>query len=862
MEQKKLTVADIDKVRHIEGFPIARDEDIIALSRPPYYTACPNPFIGDFIREHGTPYDEATDDYHREPFAADVSEGKNDPIYNAHSYHTKVPHKAIMRYILHYTKPGDIVFDGFCGTGMTGVAAQMCGCPDPAFKAQVEQELAGVRWGARRAILNDLSPAATFIAHNYTAAVDAYAFFEEARKILSECEKECGWVYETQHIDMQGRASTGIDGKSVKGRINYVVLSDVLICPSCSGELVYWNVGIKDGNVVTSFVCPHCGATLKKNDCTRKVESNFDTSLNEMKEQIVKVPVLISYSIGKHKYTKIPDEFDSQVIDRITAMSIPYWHPTTLMMNKGANWGDTWRAGYHHGITNVHHFFTKRNLYVLSCLFAKASQSIYSNQLYWLYTSILIKTASKLHNIGLKNGKINLAGQMPNSLYVSSSIAERNLFILLSGKVDDIMAAFKQKKDGTSVIINCGDAGTLPNIPTSSVDYIFTDPPFGDNLMYSELSFIWEAWLKVMTQNEHEAIVAPSQNKRTPEYAALMTAAFREFYRILKPNHWITVEFHNSKNAIWNALQESLQVAGFIISDVRTINKQQGSKNQMTSASAVQQDLVISAYKPRESFVREFQEKAGDPEMAWEFVRQHLENVPVAPDGNHDGKIDLVAERCDYLLFDRMVAWHIMHGIPVPMDAHTFYEGLRTRFLQRDGMFFLPDQVAEYDEKRLHMELDTQQLSFVVTDEKSAIGWLNYMLTEKPMTYQELQPLYLQELHQNKREALPELLDLLRDNFLQDDKGRWYVPDLNNAADLAKLRTKKLVKEFYDSYATGRGKLKVFRLEAIRAGFDDCWSQRDYKTIVSVGDRLPEDVLQEDQALLMYYDNACNMVGI
>jgi DNA modification methylase len=113
-------------VRDIEGFPIAKDEDIIALSRPPYYTACPNPFIEDFIREHGTPYNEETDDYHREPFASDVSEGKNDPIYMAHTYHTKVPYKAIMRYILHYTNPGDIVLDGFCGTGMTGVAAQMC----------------------------------------------------------------------------------------------------------------------------------------------------------------------------------------------------------------------------------------------------------------------------------------------------------------------------------------------------------------------------------------------------------------------------------------------------------------------------------------------------------------------------------------------------------------------------------------------------------------------------------------------------------------------------------------------------------------------------------------------------------------
>jgi hypothetical protein len=49
MEERRLTKADIDKVRNIEGFPIAKDEDIIALSRPPYYTACPNPFIEDFI---------------------------------------------------------------------------------------------------------------------------------------------------------------------------------------------------------------------------------------------------------------------------------------------------------------------------------------------------------------------------------------------------------------------------------------------------------------------------------------------------------------------------------------------------------------------------------------------------------------------------------------------------------------------------------------------------------------------------------------------------------------------------------------------------------------------------------------------
>lgn len=243
--------------------------------------------------------------------------------------------------------------------------------------------------------------------------------------------------------------------------------------------------------------------------------------------------------------------------------------------------------------------------------------------------------------------------------------------------------------------------------------------------------------------------------------------------------------------------------------------------------------------------------------MAWEFVRQHLEKVPVIADGNKDGMLDLIAERCDYLLFDRMVAYHIIHGISVPMDAHTFYDGLRQRFLERDSMFFLPDQVTAYDEKRMHMDLDTTQFSFVVTDEKNAIQWLNYILKDKPQTYQDIQPQYLQELHQDKREQMPELLDMLRDNFLQDEQGRFYIPDLSKAADLAKLRIKKLLKEFYDSYVPGKGKLKAFRMEAIRAGFDDCWNKRDYKTIINVGERLPENVLQEDPALLMYYDNAC-----
>src|ERR1700675_1605871 len=72
--------------RSIPGFPVGADEDILRLSDPPYYTACPNPWLADFVRRYGKPYDPDTDSYHREPLAVDASEGKTDPLYTAHSY--------------------------------------------------------------------------------------------------------------------------------------------------------------------------------------------------------------------------------------------------------------------------------------------------------------------------------------------------------------------------------------------------------------------------------------------------------------------------------------------------------------------------------------------------------------------------------------------------------------------------------------------------------------------------------------------------------------------------------------------------------------------------------------------------------
>ncbi|MFZ1475688.1 MAG: DNA methyltransferase, partial [Anaerolineae bacterium] len=309
--------------RKIEGFPVGTDEDILALSDPPYYTACPNPFIADFIKHFGKPYDPDAL-YRREPFAVDVSEGKTDPIYRAHSYHTKVPHLAIVPSILHYTEPGDVVLDGFCGSGMTGVAAQWCGSAPDAYRREVEErcERQGQTkptWGARRVVLNDLSPVATFIAANYNLPFDVREFTRAGKQILDEIEQEIGWMYETRHSD----------GKTA-GRIEYTVWSEVFNCPDCTGKVVFLDEALdaETKRVKDIFPCPHCGSNLTKDNLQRVFVTRPDPESGKPWKRVKYQPLLISYTAGGKRYEKQPDAYDLEILQRIETMHLPIEMPT------------------------------------------------------------------------------------------------------------------------------------------------------------------------------------------------------------------------------------------------------------------------------------------------------------------------------------------------------------------------------------------------------------------------------------------------------------------------------------------------------------------------------------------------------
>jgi DNA modification methylase len=838
----------LPELKKIDGFPIGEDEDIINLSDPPFYTACPNPWLNDFIDEWEKGKENIKGrkkDFHvDEPYASDVSEGKNNPIYNAHSYHTKVPHPAIMRYILHYTQPGDIVLDGFAGTGMTGVAAQLCMNPDAEIKYLIEKErrnlgMPDAVWGLRRVILGDISPIASFIDFNYNTPVEVDVFEREASQMLSEVESECGWMYETKHTN----------GKV--GKINYTVWSDVFTCTNCQGEIVFWHAAVdrKLGEVRDEFICPSCSALHTKRSVEKKWITSYDTKLRQTIRLTKTVPVLLNYTVAGKRYEKSPDSNDLALIQKIDETEVPYWFPIDKLV-PGDKTGDPFGKGINH----THQFYYRRELHWLACLFEKSRRNY---KLMWLAISI-VNTITKMYRYVPQKPNYNGqgGGMLSGTLYIPSLIRSLSASTCVERSYKRLIRAHFKSANGNFAIQTSSSSAKCQQ--PESVDYIFTDPPFGANIMYSELSFLWESWLKVRTNNRTEAIENKTQGKSLLDYQRIMEECFKEYYRLLKPGKWMTVEFSNTGAAVWNSIQTALQRAGFVVSNVNALDKKQGSFNAVTNPTSVKQDLVISCYKTSKEFETRFRTNVGKNSGTWDFLEQHLLHLPV-----HLSKgitTTSIVERSSKILYDRLITFYLMRDLPVPIDARDFQEGLKQKFIERDGMYFSSEQVAEYDEKKAKAP-QFIQLSLIVTNESDAIEWLKDRLRKHAQKYQDIMPEFrIATQSLRKGDTLPELQDILNENFIQESDGKWRTPDPNEAKDREALRAKVLLKEF-GGYVTAINqprakKLKEVRVEALRAGFKKCWEQKEFKTIVTLGDMIPQNILLEDEQLLMYYDIA------
>ncbi|MDT2218511.1 DNA methyltransferase [Enterococcus faecalis] len=854
-------------LKNIEGFPIGEDEDIIELSDPPYYTACPNPWLNDFILQNKSTTKSINSKV--EPYYADVSEGKNDKIYMAHAYHTKVPYKAIMKYILHYTEPGETVLDAFCGTGMTALACYNCG--DEKIVSSLSET---AQIGQRHSIISDLSPAATFISSNFLKNFSAINFQKKVKEILIHLENELGDLFKTNHLG---------DGL---GDINYTIWSEVYNCPNCSFEYDYYSMIYDEttGKELREFSCPNCGVKLNK-ALGEKIWTLENDLMTGEKRKIAKmIPVSINYTYQKNRFLKKPDKQDIEKLNkaRVLASQLDF-HPQKLPGGVNSR-----QPEVSHGFKYLHDFYSSRNLLFIYRYIQEISKYGIKDMGMFLLTASM-QNSSFLYR-WRSNGK---GGILSGTLYICSTPQENNIMNIFKRKLKDISYIDLNNKT-TFISIN---SATNMGISSNSIDYIFTDPPFGANLNYSELNFLWEGWLNVFSNNKKEAIVNSFQNKNLNDYHELMYQSFKEYYRVLKPDKWITIEFSNSQAAVWNSIQDSIQKAGFIIANVAALDKKQGSFKAVTSATAVKQDLVITAYKPSEKIIKSMREEKNVEQTAWLFLEQHLNKLPIFQGEKNETII--ISERTPRILFDRMIAYHIQSNLRVPISSADFQEKIAQKYVMRDGMVFLESQVAEYDKKRILAKEFSQQ-SLFVSDEGSAIEWLRQQLMKKPQSRQDIHPQFMKEIQYiAKHEELPELDNLLAENFLlydsedvvpdqiaaylrknyhdmrglenQDDKmkskakNRWYVPDPNKQADLEKLREKSLLREFnhYVEEVSGtKKKLKLFRSEAIRAGFKQAWSEKDYQKIVDVAEYLPEKIIQEDDKLLMFHTHALMRLDI
>jgi 16S rRNA G966 N2-methylase RsmD len=470
-----------------------------------------------------------------------VAVRRSSSLYGVHAYHTKIPAEAITGFIREHTNVGDVVLDPFCGSGMTGVAASML---------------------ARNAILNDLSPAASHIAANYTTPCDPREFDAAVARVLTEVGEEVAALYATTH-----------DGG--EAQIEYLVWSDVRCCGQCGAELVLWNhreTGLR------MIRCSACGNDAPKAELRVIGERAVEASL--------------SVAGGKRRVAR--EVIAGDLRPDLPRESLP-WYPTIVFDTSRP----MWRRGHEDlGIRTVADFYSARNLTAFSRLWDAASREADDRLRSALRFSLtaIANRASRRYQWNAKRPTNVLGG----TLYISSLRYEWNVLSLWRRKTRAVSKLFASGVATPDAVTVLQSSATRLPLPDESIDYCFTDPPFGAHIVYSDVSLLWEAWLDDLTDRSSEAIVVRggSQAKSVSDYGELLQAAFSEVRRVLKPQGRATVVFQSSDPETWSAVYEAAVDAGLSFIDATTLNKGQPSfkqvKGQRSGEMVAETDVVLT----------------------------------------------------------------------------------------------------------------------------------------------------------------------------------------------------------------------------------------------------------------------------
>jgi len=466
-------------------------------------------------------------------------------MYLMHKFWARKPHNVVGEYIEHYSKKGEIVLDPFVGSGVTAIEA-------------LRRE--------RKAIAIDLDPISILITKLTLTKID----IEDLKRVFVKIERQV-----KNRIESLYQTTCPLCKK--KATITHAIWSDVVECKACKERIV-----LVDGNF----------KTRKKCKCGEDVDIE-----NVAGEQLLEIGYECSPCIKKANkrvrfLTKKPDDDDYHLILETAEAPIPFWVPSNAEL-KYSN-GKLFQEGTHRSdIVKVIDLFTKRNLIALSILYhaiEELDNSIQKDFMKLAFSSNLhnVSKLNVVHHLRLRKGIHPSRGwvmhrywippvriELPVWFYFAERFkhvlkgkSESNITIPVSKEADSFEALTDSRHNA---LIMLHSALRLKEIlPSESVDYVFTDPPYGGSIQYLELSALWLAWLRGKKNDSRfelkfgeEITINDAQEKDFDYYHKMLKASFDQVYDILKSGRWLTVTFHNTDIKIYNSIIKAVVLAGF-----------------------------------------------------------------------------------------------------------------------------------------------------------------------------------------------------------------------------------------------------------------------------------------------------------
>lgn len=576
-------------------------------------------------------------------YSKPLPSSRSGAFYNTFPYPTKISPEAIAVYIACSTNPGDLVLDAFAGSGSTGVAALLCEHPTERMRKITKDLNVTPVWGARNAVLYEIGTYASFAIKTILSRLSSREFTIAVDSFLKKAQDLVGGLYEA--IDLAGDTGT----------IRYVIWSEVLECPSCHSEISYFEHGTSRDPVrfKDEIVCPYCKKVHHVEEMPFTTEEHYDRLLHKQVSRKKRVPAWIYGTTNGYNWDRQATEADAAYIAQIESTCDVDDVPQEIQ------WGELHRAGYHYGITHLHHFYTARNYIVMSKLWklAETYPEKISDALKLLLLSYNASHCTLMTRVvAKKNAKdFILTSAQSGVLYISKLPVEKNILLGLKRKVKPFAETYAKLQNCTGQITIHNGSSTKMKENNDSIDFIFTDPPFGDFIPYAEVNQINELWLPKVTNRKDEVIISASQGKDVFTYQELLTQVFSEINRVLKPDHYASIVFHAAKAKVWDVFSEAITGARLQIVHTNILDKTQASFKQVVSDGSVQGDPLFLLKK---SLARKNTSRLTDEEVLHSLLADHISD----PDFDNRKCFSWYINRCLEL------------GIDVTMDAKQVYE--------------------------------------------------------------------------------------------------------------------------------------------------------------------------------------------